>query len=261
MAPPAPGPPPAHRAEGRGPGGRPPRHVPPTGVALPAPAGGSAALAFRRHLAYAAEGFSVVRRSRLLRVLAILSFGFCIGSLPVQNIALPQYFQAQGRPEVLGLFLLCTSTGGIVGALAFGGLSRRATMRTLFVSAIVGSNVLLFALATLPDTLPLLVLATALGLIAGPITPIFNIALQAGVPAEVLGRALSVFTATACVAAPVGYVICGPLIDAFGAGAALLLLAMAMVPISLVALCSPALRTLDSPPLPAAPRAVAGQPD
>ncbi|WP_434599902.1 MFS transporter [Streptomyces sp. A5-4] len=215
--------------------------------------GEAAPRAVRRHLAYAVEGFSVVRANRLLRVLAILSFGFSIGSLPVQNIALPQHFQARGSPEVLGLFLLCTCAGGIVGALAFGALTRRISKRTLFIAAIAGSNVLLFALATLPDTLPLLVLATALGLVAGPITPIFNIALQARVPTEALGRAISVFTVAACIAAPVGYVVCGPLIDAFGAGAALLLLAVAMVPISLVALLSPALRALDSPVLPVGP--------
>ncbi|HET6857725.1 MAG TPA: MFS transporter [Streptomyces sp.] len=215
--------------------------------------GDAAPRAVRRHLAYAVEGFSVVRANRLLRVLAILSFGFSIGSLPVQNIALPQHFQARGSPEVLGLFLLCTCAGGIVGALAFGALTRKISKRALFIAAIAGSNVLLFALATLPDTLPLLVLATALGLVAGPITPIFNIALQARVPPEALGRAISVFTVAACIAAPVGYVVCGPLIDAFGAGAALLLLAVAMVPISLVALLSPALRALDSPAIPVGP--------
>ncbi|GAA2382449.1 MFS transporter [Streptomyces glaucosporus] len=204
-------------------------------------------------LRYAVEGFVVVGRDPLLRLLVLLTFGFSVGSLPTQNIALPRYFQVRGEPEVLGLLLLCMSAGGILGSLAYGALGDRLSRRRAFAGAVVASTVLLLALATLPSTVPLLLLGTAIGLVAGPITPVANTAIQNRVPSEALGRVLSVLTAATCAAGPVGYLLGGPLIDRLGAGPAMAVFASTLVPVSVAALVAPSLRGLDTPDPPAGP--------
>jgi MFS family permease len=70
------------------------------------------------------------------------------------------------------------------------------------------------------------------------------------------GRVVGVMTSMAYAAGPVGFMIAGPLVDAFGLRVAFLSLALPVLVIALLCPWAPAFRELDSPapPEPTAPR-------
>ena len=94
---------------------------------------------------------------------------------------------------------------------------RWAGRRNLFVGCVVLACTALFGLATLPEaTWALLLLAALTGLLWGPVNPILNLAMQVLSPENMRGRVIGVVTSAAFAAGPIGLVVAGPLVDAFG---------------------------------------------
>jgi MFS family permease len=92
------------------------------------------------------------------------------------------------------------------------------------------------------------------GVFYGPVGPLVNTALQTRTPERLRGRAVGLVTSVAYAAGPAGYLVAGPLVEAFGPRGAFLALASTLLAVVLVVLPRRALRELDPPePYPPGP--------
>jgi MFS family permease len=102
----------------------------------------------------------------------------------------------------------------------------------------------------LPPLVVILLLCALVGLVYGPIGPIYNYVMQTQSPAHLRGRVVGVMTSLAYAAGPIGFMLAGPLADAFGLPTTFLALAVPMIMIGLVALRLQSLHELDASPTP-----------
>jgi MFS family permease len=200
------------------------------------------------------EGLRFVWRDRLLRTLALLNVAIAALYLPVEGVILPAQFVAEATPERLGLVVMAMSAGGLAGALLFGTVGHRLHRRAAFITAVLGSSTVLLAMATLPRFPVLVALAAVVGLLYGPVAPLVNTAMQIRTPERLRGPVVGVVTSVAYAAGPAGYLVAGPLTEAFGPRSAFLAMASTLLAVVLVVMPTRALRELDAPePSPAAP--------
>ena len=193
------------------------------------------------------EGLRFVWGNRVLRTLGLIELAVTGLYLPMESVLFPKYFSDRNEPAQLGWVLMALSIGGLIGALSWTVLSRVASKRTTILIAVATFGTGATVIAFLPPLPVILVLAVLIGLVYGPIGPIYNSVLQTRTPARMRGRVVGVMTSMAYAAGPVGFVIAGPLVDAFGITTAFLALALPVLGIAIVCLGIPALRELDEP--------------
>jgi len=202
------------------------------------------------------EGLRFVWNNRVLRALGLLELAVTGLYLPMESVLFPKYFSDRNEPAHLGWVLMALSIGGLVGALSWTVLSRIASKRTTVLTAVATFGSAATVIAFLPPLPVILVLSAVVGLMYGPIGPIYNSVMQTRTPEQMRGRVVGVMTSMAYAAGPVGFMIAGPLVDAFGLRVAFLSLALPVLVIALLCPWAPAFRELDSPapPEPTAPR-------
>jgi H+ antiporter protein len=191
------------------------------------------------------EGLRFVWRNKVLRTLGLIDLAVTGLYLPMESVLFPKYFSDRNEPSQLGWVLMALSIGGLVGALSWTVLSRYASKRVTVLIATMTFGTASLAIGFLPPLPMILALSAIVGLVYGPIGPIYNSVMQTRTPEHLRGRVVGVMTSMAYAAGPVGFMLAGPLVDRFGLTAAFLALA---VPITLLALACPwipALRELD----------------
>ena len=193
------------------------------------------------------EGLRFVWNNRVLRALGLLELAVTGLYLPMESVLFPKYFSDRNEPAHLGWVLMALSIGGLVGALSWTVLSRIASKRTTVLTAVATFGTAATVIAFLPPLPVILVLSAVVGLMYGPIGPIYNSVMQTRTPEQMRGRVVGVMTSMAYAAGPVGFMIAGPLVDAFGLRVAFLSLALPVLVIALLCPWAPAFRELDSP--------------
>jgi MFS family permease len=193
------------------------------------------------------EGLRFVWNNRVLRALGLLELAVTGLYLPMESVLFPKYFSDRNEPAHLGWVLMALSIGGLVGALSWTVLSRIASKRTTVLTAVATFGTAATVIAFLPPLPVILVLSAVVGLVYGPIGPIYNSVMQTRTPEQMRGRVVGVMTSMAYAAGPVGFMIAGPLVDAFGLRVAFLSLALPVLVIALLCPWAPAFRELDSP--------------
>ena len=194
------------------------------------------------------EGLRFVWGNRVLRTLGLIDLAVTGLYLPMESVLFPKYFSDRAQPAQLGWVLMALSIGGLVGALGWTVLSRIASKRTTVLTATITFGAASLVIGLLPPLPVILVLSTLVGLVYGPIGPIYNSVMQTRTPQELRGRVVGVMTSMAYAAGPVGFMLAGPLVDRFGLTAAFLALAVPILAIGLVCPWIPALRELDREP-------------
>jgi H+ antiporter protein len=194
------------------------------------------------------EGLRFVWNNRVLRTLGLIDLAVTGLYLPMESVLFPKYFSDRNEPAHLGWVLMALSIGGLIGALSWTWLSRRASKRATVLTATATFAVASLAIGFLPPLPVILVLSAIIGLVYGPIGPIYNSVMQTRTPAQLRGRVVGVMTSMAYAAGPVGFMLAGPLVDTFGLTAAFLGLAVPILVIALVCPWLPALRELDQSP-------------
>ncbi|TGD83813.1 MFS transporter [Mycolicibacterium sp. CH28] len=192
------------------------------------------------------EGLRFVWGERVLRTLALVSLAVTGLYLPMESVLFPKYFTDRNEPAQLGWVLMALAIGGLIGALSWTVLSRFANRRTTVLVAVLTLGVASIAISFLPPLPVILALAALIGLVYGPIGPIYNSVMQTRTPQHLRGRVVGVMTSMAYAAGPIGFMLAGPLVDAFGLKVTFLVLA---VPILIIAVVCPwvsALRELDA---------------
>ena len=191
------------------------------------------------------EGLRFVWHNRVLRTLGLIDLAATGLYLPMEGVLFPKYFTDRNEPAQLGWVLMALSLGGLLGALSWTVLSRIASKRAVVLTAVLTYGAAAVAIAFLPPLPVILALVAVVGLVYGPIGPIYNSVMQTRTPAHLRGRVVGVMTSMAYAAGPVGFTLAGPLVDTFGLQVAFLALAVPILVIALACPWIPALRELD----------------
>jgi H+ antiporter protein len=191
------------------------------------------------------EGLRFVWHSPVLRALALVDLAATGLYMPMESVLFPKYFTDRDEPQQLGWVLMALSVGGLVGALGYAVLSRYASRRAVMLTAVLTLGVAMTVIAYLPPLPLILVLCAVVGLVYGPIAPIYNYVMQTRAPQHLRGRVVGVMGSLAYAAGPLGLIVAGPLADAAGLHATFLALSLPMLVLGIVAVFLPALRELD----------------
>lgn len=195
------------------------------------------------------DGLRLVFGDAPLRTVVLLSTGVVGIAYPVLGIVLPVIYQGSDDPVGLGVVVMAFSLGGVIGALLYSSFGHQAHPRGAFAVALWGAALTVVMFAIWPETGVMVAAGLAGGVLLGPMNPIINLALQRRTPESMRGRAMGVVTALAYGAYPIGYVLAGILVEAYGVVATLGVFAAASVLLALLASAAPSLKRLDELPL------------
>ncbi len=191
------------------------------------------------------EGLVFVWRQPLLRDTTLLCCLLVSAYLPFESVILPVHFTELDRPGQLGLVVTAMSAGGVVGSLSHPWFVNRWSRYRVFVGCVITACLALLGLASLPPLPAMLCLAVLTGLFWGPVQPILNLAMQVLTPEPMRGRVIGVITSTTYAAGPLGLVLAGPAVDAFGVLPTSLALASIVLAAAFLTLLPRTLRQLD----------------
>ena len=197
------------------------------------------------------EGLRFVWNTPVLRTLASVDLIATGLYMPMESVLFPKYFTDRNEPAQLGWVLVALSVGGLIGALGYAVLSKYSNRRTIMLVAVLVLGVAMTVIAFLPPLPVILVLCAIVGLVYGPMAPIYNYVMQTRAPAHLRGRVVGVMGSLAYAAGPLGLIVAGPLADAAGLHVTFLALSLPMLLLGVVAIFMPALRHLDHEPGPA----------
>ncbi|HNM83426.1 MAG: MFS transporter [Mycobacterium sp.] len=194
------------------------------------------------------EGIRFVCNNKVLRTLAFIDLAITGLYMPMESVLFPKYFTDRNEPAHLGWVLMALSVGGLIGALGYAALSGRMKKRTTMLVAVLTLGVAMTVIAFLPPLPLILVLCTVVGLVYGPIAPIYNYVMQTRAPQHLRGRVVGVMGSLAYAAGPLGLILAGPLADSAGLQSTFLALSLPMLFIGVIALFLPSLHRLDDAP-------------
>ncbi|MGV0795193.1 MFS transporter [Mycolicibacterium sp. XJ1819] len=199
------------------------------------------------------EGLQFVWRTPVLRTLAFVDLAATGLYMPMESVLFPKYFTDRDEPAHLGWVLMALSIGGLVGALGYAVVSRYMSRRATMVAAVLTLGAAMTVIAFLPPLPLILALSAVIGLMYGPIQPIYNYVMQTRAPQHLRGRVVGVMGSLAYAAGPLGLVVAGPLADSAGLHVTFLALSLPMLLLGAAAVFLPALRELDRTPAPLEP--------
>ena len=194
------------------------------------------------------EGLRFVWHNPVLRALAFVDLAATGLYMPMESVLFPKYFTDRDEPAQLGWVLMALSIGGVIGALGYAVLSKYMSRRATMLTAVITLGVAMTVIAFLPPLPLILVLCAVVGLVYGPIAPIYNYVMQTRAPKHLRGRVVGVMGSLAYAAGPLGLIVAGPLADTAGLHVTFLALSLPMLLLGVVAVFLPALRELDRPP-------------
>jgi H+ antiporter protein len=194
------------------------------------------------------EGLRFVWNLRVLRTLALIDLVVTALYLPMESVLFPKYFSDRHQPGALGTVLMALSLGGLIGALGYVSLAKRVQRRTIMLAAVLTLGVAAAIIALLPPLPVILVLCALIGVVYGPIQPIYNYVMQTRAPQHLRGRVTGVMTSLAYGAGPLGLLLAGPLTDAAGLHVAFFALALPILVTGILCIPLPSLRELNREP-------------
>jgi MFS family permease len=195
------------------------------------------------------EGVRFLFHDKLLRTLlvaaAVLNFLFTF-----LDVALPFYVkETYGHASDLGVLFAGLAAGAIAGAIIFGMVGAKLNKRMMMVIffGLISVPFLVFAAS------PSLAVATAAMVVAGfgsgGLNPLAITLLQTKSPAEMRARILGAVMAIVMVAAPLGALLGGTAVSAFGATTVIVGMSIASLAVTLWLGTQSALAELDDPNL------------
>ena len=192
-------------------------------------------------------GMRILVQDRVLLVLTIVVAIVTIIYMPTEGVLLPVHFESLGDPRSLGIVLSAMSAGVILGSALFGWLAARFSYYRIITGALILCTAAMFPMALLPATPLLAAAGFALGFGWGPMEPLFTSLVQQRVPPDAQGRVLGAQMSVYYAAPPVGLLLGGAAVQAFGVRATYLAIAAGIGLVSVVAAWLPSVRALQTP--------------
>jgi len=198
-------------------------------------------------LAGLTRGFIALWRDKALRTLTIAIMVLAGVYLPTESVILPVYFEGLGQPEGLGFVIAALAGGGVLGAFAYGPLSRRWTDYQIIRIALIGTALGVIPMAFLPALPILIFFAFVLGISWGPMQPLLNTLVQLRIPAQEQGRVFSVQLTAFYVFPPLAMLATGAAAEEWGVRAVYPVVAACLLVTGVVTLSLKAIRDVDRP--------------
>lgn len=191
------------------------------------------------------EGFAFLHADRtLFALVAVLTLTNLLDS--VSMVALPVYAQqVYGSAVSLGLMMAVVGAGSVIGALAFSAFGDRVSRRRVFTWGFAGVTLWYPVAAVFPSLGVLLTAQSVAGVSSGPLNPVIDTVFFERVPDGMRGRVFGVVQASAWLAMPIGVLVAGPAIEAFGLRPTLLVTGALYACVVGAAMFMPALRGMD----------------
>lgn len=200
-----------------------------------------------RYLAELAEGLRFIWRDRLFRALVATSLATNLLDAPFA-VAMPVFArEAFGSATDLGLMYGVFGGCALLGALAYSAVGHRLPRRATYLTAYAFVPVMYVTLATTPSLVVTLIALGVAGFAAGPINPVINTVQFAIVPPHMRGRVFGSVRAAAWASIPLGILVGGVVIDAFGVAATFLAIGLCYVAVTMYGFFNPAFREMDRP--------------
>ena len=195
------------------------------------------------------ETVAFIWKDPALRALVLFPTAAVLMVGPLAPIVLPVLARETfGDPVMLGVMVASYGAGGLVGAAGYGLFGSRVRRRRLYVGVFVVLPST-FAGIALTSSLPvILAMLLTLGAAAGALVPLQATIRQERAPARLLPRVVGLSTASIPVAAPIGVLGTGFLIDGLGLHHTLVLITTGAALLGAVVLCSRGTRAFDAGP-------------
>ena len=194
------------------------------------------------------RGFVALWADKALRVLTIAIMVLAGVYLPTESVILPVHFEAMNQPEGLGVVIGALAGGGVLGAFAYGPLSRRLTNHQIITVALIGTALGIIPMAFLPPLWILAIFGFVLGLSWGPMQPLLNTLVQVRIPAQEQGRVFSVQLTAFYVFPPLAMLAAGAASEQWGVDAVYPVIAGLLIVTAVVTLSLRSIRHLDDHP-------------
>jgi MFS family permease len=202
-----------------------------------------------RYLDDVRTGLRFLVRDRLLLAIALTATVTNFVASPLFAVILPVYAETRyGSARDLGLAIAGFGAGSLVSSIVFGIVGSRSSRRALVLGGFAVLGLPMWALVFWPP-LPVLIAAlVGMGIGGGILNPLVGTVLQERTPEEMRGRVLGTFMALALLAAPVGMLLSGFLIEIVGLRPLLAGMGVLLAALTISLAINPAIRELDTPP-------------
>lgn len=188
-------------------------------------------------------GFRRIWEDRFLRTLILAVLVIAAIYLPTESIILPTHFESINKPLYLGIVISALAAGSTVSSFAYGWLLQRMSGKVLIRIAFIGASLGTLGMAFLPGFALMILFAVILGLSWGPFNPFLTSKIQSRFPSHEHPMVFSAQTSVFYAAPPVGMLLVGFGVEAFGLSSTYLFLAATMLIVSALALVSRPIRT------------------
>ena len=177
-----------------------------------------------------------------------VALGTALVNAPLFAVVLPVYARdTLGSATELGLLFSGFAAGALAGATIFGAIGSRMSWRWLWVARFVLMAVPYWALAVGSSLAVALVALAACGAANGATNPLLVTVRFQRTPPELRGRVFGPLRVIGDLAPPLGVLVSGAAISAFGLRPTTLVLAAATVAVVAGVVVLPAFRLLDRP--------------
>lgn len=194
------------------------------------------------------RGFVALWADKALRVLTIAIMVLAGVYLPTETVILPVHFEALNQPEGMGIVIGALAGGGVLGAFAYGPLTKRLTNHQIITVALLGTALGVIPMAFLPPLWVLAIFGFILGLSWGPMQPLLNTLVQVRIPAQEQGRVFSVQLTAFYVFPPLAMLITGAASEEWGVRSVYPVIAGLLIVTVIVTLSLRSIRHLDDEP-------------
>lgn len=193
------------------------------------------------------EVIAFIWRDPALRALFVFPTVAVLLVGPLAPIVLPVLArEAFGDPVVLGVMVASYGAGGLLGAAGYAMFGSRVPRRRLYSGVFVVWPCTYAAITLVPSLPFTLVMLLTLGAAAGSLVPLQATIRQERSPARLLPRVVGLSTASVPVAAPIGVLVTGFLIDGLGLHQTLLLMTAGAALVGTAVLTSKGIRAFDA---------------
>lgn len=195
--------------------------------ALPAQLGRAIASQHDNYFESLKEGIRFVARDRPIKALIGLFTSLTLIASPLMSVILPVFVQQKyGCAVNLGLLISAYGIGSVIGAILYSVVGYRVSQHLMLIVSILALSIMFAVFAFAPQFNFILAASVIGGVLGAPFNPIVNTVLQQRSPAELRGRSLSTVNGVSLIAAPIGLLITGVLLEVFGVQVAIAVIAV-----------------------------------
>lgn len=200
-----------------------------------------------RYLGELRGGLGFVGGQKLILSMLVVSLVGNFLSSPLFAVVLPVYvMERYGNAAPLGLIFSALSAGFLAGGLAYGAFGRAVSRKRAYLGAYAMIALAMTLLAVLPPLPLILAAAFGAGLFGAPVNVIAPTVRQERTPPELRGTVFGAIRALLMLAAPLGLLLGGYLVERFGVQPVLVAIAVVQGLTSLGIFLNPVLDQLDA---------------